>query len=70
MIEWEKRGKPFFWDYPGQSFMQAYIDRNYLYFRFGRKKSVIIPMLIAFVASSVSVAIPTNKSLGKHACNI
>ncbi|CAB3996198.1 organic cation transporter -like, partial [Paramuricea clavata] len=30
--------------------------------RFGRKKSVIIPMLIAFVVSAISVAIPTNKS--------
>ena len=35
-------------------------------FSIGRKKSVIIGVVIAFIASAISVAIPTNKSSGKY----
>jgi hypothetical protein len=34
-------------------------------FRFGRKKSVIIAMILAFIASAISVAIPNNDSSGE-----
>ena len=42
-----------------------YFRYNNLYFRFGRKKSVIIPMVVAFIAAAISVSIPTDKSPGK-----
>ena len=45
---------------------QAYTEHNDLKFRFGRKKSVILPMIAAFIASVISVSIPTNESSGKY----
>ena len=48
-------------------FEQSGLEKNYncFCFRFGRKKSIIIAMIIAFIASVISVGIPTNKSSGK-----
>jgi hypothetical protein len=38
---------------------------NFRSCRFGRKKSVIIAMVIAFIASVIAVSIPADKNSGK-----